>query len=110
MMPWQTGRHPMETGLHEKRGRIAYITLNRPEALNALDDDLNRERWSVWRDFADDETSDVAILTGADRTLDDALRIETLNAYSCLDDFRDDGERLAPFYKSGSRGRGSKDS
>ncbi len=29
--------------LYEKRNRIAYVTLNRPEALNALDDELNEE-------------------------------------------------------------------
>ncbi|MCP5197555.1 MAG: enoyl-CoA hydratase/isomerase family protein [Gammaproteobacteria bacterium] len=55
----------MEKVLYEKRDRIAYITLNRPEALNALDDDLNSELWSVWNDFEKDEELDVAILTGA---------------------------------------------
>ena len=55
----------MEKVLYEKRGGIARITLNRPDALNALDDDLNRELWEVWNDFARDETVDVGILTGA---------------------------------------------
>jgi enoyl-CoA hydratase/carnithine racemase len=27
--------------LYEKRGRIAYVTLNRPETLNAVDDELD---------------------------------------------------------------------
>jgi len=51
----------------EKKDRIAYVTLNRPEALNALDDELNRELWEVWRDFNQDATVDVAILTGLGR-------------------------------------------
>ncbi|MEN6439476.1 MAG: enoyl-CoA hydratase/isomerase family protein [Syntrophobacter sp.] len=51
--------------LYEKRNRIGYITLNRPEALNALDDETNSELWTVWDDFARDESLDVAILTGA---------------------------------------------
>jgi enoyl-CoA hydratase len=55
----------MSMVLYEKRGRIGYITLNRPEALNALDDRLNRELWAVWDDFARDDTLDVGILTGA---------------------------------------------
>ena len=55
----------MEKVIYEKRDRIARVTLNRPEALNALDAELNRELWEVWRDFARDETLDVAILTGA---------------------------------------------
>lgn len=51
--------------LYEKRNRIGYVTLNRPDALNALDDGLNDELWDVWSDFAADGSLDVAILTGA---------------------------------------------
>ena len=49
---------------YRKEGRIAYLSLNRPEAMNALDDDLNRELWDAWRDFAEDPAVDVAILSG----------------------------------------------
>jgi enoyl-CoA hydratase len=55
----------MSKVIYEKRNRIAYITLNRSEALNALDDDLNDELWKVWEGFARDEAVDVAILTGS---------------------------------------------
>jgi enoyl-CoA hydratase/carnithine racemase len=54
----------MDTVLYEKKDRIAYITLNRPMALNALNDDLNRELWDVWHDFDQDDAVDIAILTG----------------------------------------------
>ena len=50
--------------LYEKRNRIGYITLNRPDALNALNDELNDELWAVWADFAKDDSLDVGILTG----------------------------------------------
>ncbi len=49
----------------EKRQKIFYITLNRPEALNALDDELNEELWSVWDEFDKDRSLNIAILTGA---------------------------------------------
>lgn len=54
----------MTLALCEKRERIAYITLNRPEALNALDDAINDELWAIWEDFEQDTSVDVAILTG----------------------------------------------
>lgn len=49
----------------DKRKRVFYITLNRPDTLNALDDDINKELWAVWEEFNKDKSLDVAILTGA---------------------------------------------
>jgi enoyl-CoA hydratase/carnithine racemase len=51
--------------LYEKRERIAHLTLNRPEAKNAIDPEMHRLLWRAWEDFRDDDTLDVAILTGA---------------------------------------------
>src|SRR3954451_14232653 len=51
--------------LYEKRDRIAYLTINRPEAKNAIDPDTHRLLWEAWEDFRDDDSVDVAILTGA---------------------------------------------
>jgi enoyl-CoA hydratase/carnithine racemase len=51
--------------LYEKRDRIAYLTINRPEARNAIDLDLHRLMVEAWADFRDDDAVDVAILTGA---------------------------------------------
>jgi enoyl-CoA hydratase/carnithine racemase len=53
--------------VYEKRDRIAYVTLNRPEALNALDDELNGELSEIWEDFSQDPSVDLAILTGSGR-------------------------------------------
>jgi 1,4-dihydroxy-2-naphthoyl-CoA synthase len=49
---------------YERRDRIAYITLNRPEAKNALTPEMHDEMCRLWADFRDDEQADVAILTG----------------------------------------------
>lgn len=51
--------------LVEKRDRIAYLTLNRPEAKNAIDPELHELLWKAWEDFATDDQVDVAIVTGA---------------------------------------------
>jgi enoyl-CoA hydratase/carnithine racemase len=67
----------MSTVQYEKRGRVAHVTLNRPDALNALDDQLNRELWDVWRDFAEDPAVDVAILTGAGKAFCSGADLKT---------------------------------
>jgi enoyl-CoA hydratase/carnithine racemase len=51
--------------IYEKKDRIAYITLNRPEALNALDPDTMKELSQALIDFRDDSQLLVAIITGA---------------------------------------------
>ena len=50
---------------YEKRGHLAYITLNRPEVMNALHPPCHLEMDQVWDDFAGDREMWVAILTGA---------------------------------------------
>lgn len=55
----------MSKVLYEKRDRIAYVTINRPEARNAIDPDVHRLMIETWADFAADDSVDVAILTGA---------------------------------------------
>jgi enoyl-CoA hydratase/carnithine racemase len=50
---------------YEKRERIAYLTINRPEARNAIDPDVNGALIEAWADFRDDDSVDVAIFTGA---------------------------------------------
>ena len=49
---------------YERRDRIAYITLNRPEAKNAITPEMHEELCRIWADFRDDDDADVAILTG----------------------------------------------
>jgi enoyl-CoA hydratase/carnithine racemase len=51
--------------LYEKRERIAYVTLNRPEVKNAIDNETHELLWRTWEDFRDDDGVDVAIVTGA---------------------------------------------
>lgn len=55
----------MDTVLYEKAERIAWITINRPEARNAIDPETQRAMCAAWEEFRDDDAVDVAILTGA---------------------------------------------
>ena len=57
----------LETIVYEKRDGVAYVTLNRPEKLNAMNDMLHRELGEVWVDFNEDEALKVAILSGNGR-------------------------------------------
>lgn len=55
----------MPAVLYETRERIAYITLNRPEAMNALNTDVRQGISESLRQFRDDPDVWVAIMTGA---------------------------------------------
>jgi enoyl-CoA hydratase/carnithine racemase len=51
--------------IYEKKGKIAYLTINRPEAFNALDPQSVREFSDALMDFRDDDNLWVGIITGA---------------------------------------------
>jgi enoyl-CoA hydratase/carnithine racemase len=51
--------------IYEKKGHIAYITINRPQVMNALHYAANIELNEIFNDFKQDDESWVAILTGA---------------------------------------------
>lgn len=51
--------------LYEKRDRIAYVTINRPDKLNALNAATMRELQDVFTSIARDDEVGVVILTGA---------------------------------------------
>ncbi len=55
------------TILTETRGRVGWITLNRPEALNALNSTLVRELAEAARAFDADENIGAIVLTGSER-------------------------------------------
>jgi len=51
--------------LCEKKGPIIYVTINRPERLNACDFETYGRLAGIWRDFQNDSALRVGILTGA---------------------------------------------
>ena len=54
-----------KTLLYEKADGIAKVTLNRPEALNALNSDVYNELYDVFESIEHDESVRVVILTGS---------------------------------------------
>lgn len=65
--------------LYEKRGRVAYITINRPEARNAVDPETMQELSNAWIDFRDDDNLWIGVLTGAgDQSFSAGADLKTL--------------------------------
>ncbi len=57
----------MSEVLYEKKGKLVYITLNRPEKLNAMSQNVVRLIQKAWVNFRDDEDLWVAVLSGNGR-------------------------------------------
>jgi enoyl-CoA hydratase/carnithine racemase len=53
-----------ETVLYEVKNRIAYITLNRPQKLNAFNIEMSYALREAWKRFESDPEAQVAILSG----------------------------------------------
>ena len=49
----------------ERRGRVLRVTIDRPEMLNAVDDDMHEDLSHVFEEINRDEGCDVVVLTGA---------------------------------------------
>src|SRR5712671_358614 len=51
--------------IFEKKGPVAYVTINRPEVLNACDFETYGRLTEIWLEFSADESLRVAIFTGS---------------------------------------------
>jgi enoyl-CoA hydratase len=69
----------MSVLLVEKSGGIATITLNRPEALNALNGELRHAIERTFRELAQDTEVRVAIITGAGRAFSAGIDLKELS-------------------------------
>lgn len=54
-----------EFATYEKKGRIATVTINRPERMNALHPPANLELHEIWNDFQSDPEVWIGVLTGS---------------------------------------------
>jgi crotonobetainyl-CoA hydratase/dehydration protein DpgD len=50
---------------YEKKNHVAYVTLDRPEVLNAMDSRMHAELATIWDDVENDDDVRVGVLSGA---------------------------------------------
>ncbi len=50
---------------YERRGHVAWLTMNRPEVLNAMNEDLRRDLKLAWEEVRQDRDVWVTVLTGS---------------------------------------------
>jgi enoyl-CoA hydratase/carnithine racemase len=77
--------------LIERKGNVDWVTLNRPERLNALDDELTNRLRDYFEGLAEDQICRVVVLRGAGRAFCAGLDLKSEQARA----FRDDGLRAA---------------
>ena len=79
-----------ETIIAEKKGRVGIITLNRPQALNALNAQLVSELNAALDDFEADDDIGCMVLTGSDRAFAAGADIKEMEGKSVIDVMKTD--------------------
>lgn len=72
----------------ETRGKVGLITLNRPKALNALNDDLMNELGDALRRFEADENVGAMVITGSDKAFAAGADITVMKEFSYMDAYK----------------------
>jgi len=91
-----------ETVSFEVRDRVATLTLNRPERLNAMNQQMKDDLRAAWQRVKDDPEIWVAIITGAGRGFSSGADVQSLDAggFTKIDRWRElcmhEGIRLLP--------------
>lgn len=81
---------PYENVLVETRGRVGLVTLNRPKALNALNDALMDELGAALTGFDQDEAIGCIVITGSERAFAAGADIGMMAKYSYMDVYKGD--------------------
>ncbi|WEN41064.1 putative enoyl-CoA hydratase echA8 [Thauera sp. GDN1] len=72
----------------EKRGRVGLITLNRPKALNALNDQVVNEITAALNDFEADEGIGAIVITGSEKAFAAGADIGAMASFSYMDAYK----------------------
>ncbi|SPR98346.1 enoyl-CoA hydratase [Cupriavidus taiwanensis] len=81
---------PYENILVETRGRVGLVTLNRPKALNALNDALMDELGAALTAFDQDDGIGAIVITGSERAFAAGADIGMMAKYSFMDVYKGD--------------------
>ncbi|WP_342051548.1 MULTISPECIES: enoyl-CoA hydratase [unclassified Cupriavidus] len=79
-----------ENILVETRGRVGIVTLNRPKALNALNDALMDDLGAALTAFDEDEAVGCIVITGSERAFAAGADIGMMAKYSFMDVYKGD--------------------
>ncbi|HMY50279.1 MAG TPA: enoyl-CoA hydratase [Rhodocyclaceae bacterium] len=79
-----------ENILSEVRGKVGLITLHRPKALNALNDDLVNEVRQALDAFEADEAIGCIVITGSEKAFAAGADIGAMASYSYMDAYKGD--------------------
>lgn len=79
-----------ENILVETRGKVGLITLNRPKALNALNDALMDELGAALKTFDADEGIGAIVITGSEKVFAAGADIGMMATYSFMDVYKGD--------------------
>jgi enoyl-CoA hydratase len=74
----------------ETRGRVGFITLNRPKQLNALNDALMNELQSALSEFDADEAIGAIVITGSERAFAAGADVGAMKDWSYMDVYNTD--------------------
>ena len=79
-----------ETILAETKGKVGLITLNRPKALNALNDRLTKELGEALLAFEADDAVGAMVITGNEKAFAAGADIKEMQSLSYMDAYRGD--------------------
>jgi len=79
-----------ETILVETRGRVGLVTLNRPKALNALNERLMEELGEALLKFDSDDAIGAIVVTGSEKAFAAGADIGAMGQWSYMDVFKSD--------------------
>src|SRR5207253_8322931 len=86
----EEGPHMEPLVLSEKRGRVGWVTLNRPKALNALNDALIDQLVAALQGFDSEKGVGAIVITGSDKAFAAGADIAAMKDWSFVDAYKDD--------------------